>query len=80
MPSERERMSEEIVELGLQIQTLFEGVEATVCVAAMAELLAMQSVKVSANEAEAQDKLDSLHQMMDAALKLHAQKRWGRKH
>jgi hypothetical protein len=40
-PTEHERMAEEIQELGDAIQELFAGVEATVCVCAMTELIAM---------------------------------------
>jgi hypothetical protein len=73
-------MSEEIRELGDAIQELFAGVEATVAVSAMCELLAMQSVRTSRTEAEAREKLDGIVDCMGRALKLHAQSKWGRRH
>jgi hypothetical protein len=75
-----EAMSAEIRPLGVDIQRLFEGKQAAVCVATMAELICMQTVKVSRNHADAQEKLDAVHEMMGDALELHARKKWGMRH
>jgi hypothetical protein len=73
-------MGAEIRALGTAIQRLFEGKEAGICIAAMSELISMETVKLSESHVEALEKLAAVHQIMNEALKAHAQKKWGKRH